>query len=349
MECTLKIFITMLRITGDINFTDGFFDTGFGVGSSIAKGADPFAKLNRNGSDFWIGNFECVCSDISDKEGIYRKQFIISPDKLPHIRHFNLYGVANNHVMQHGGRAYERMLDYLERNGCEYVGSKSRKSTVIEYQNKKIGIIAFSCRPENFSDAPLYWSMPEYSDIEMEMTALKDCDFRIIYVHWGNEFIDYPYGDQKHFAHFMIDKGADMIIGMHPHVLQGFEIYKDRYIFYSLGNFVFNMPWLPTKHAAVVNIDFETGHPEVSWDYIKIEDDFFPAYADESDVPKQFRFDYLNTLIANVEENERYYAKVFSCMKEYRKANYLNIIRDISKFRCSDLMQILADFAKRRL
>ena len=48
----------MLRITGDINFTDGFFDTGFGVGSSIKKGADPFENLRREKDDFWIGNFE---------------------------------------------------------------------------------------------------------------------------------------------------------------------------------------------------------------------------------------------------------------------------------------------------
>ncbi len=349
MECTFKISITMIRITGDINFTDGFFDTGFGVGSSIAKGADPFAKLNRNGSDFWIGNFECVCSDVSNKEGIYRKQFIISPDKLSHIRHFNLYGVANNHVMQHGGKAYERMLNYLERSGCEYVGSKSRKSTVIEHQNRKIGIMAFSCRPENFSDSPLYWSMPEYYDIERKIKALNDCDFRIVYVHWGNEFIDYPYSDQKNFARFMVDCGADMIIGMHPHVLQGFEVYKGRYIFYSLGNFVFNMPWNPTKYAVVVNVDFKTGHPEVSWNYTKSGDDFFPAYAEESEVPKQFRFDYLNSLILNVEENERYYAKMFTRMKEYRKSNYLNILRDIPKFKYSELRQILADFVRRKL
>ena len=202
----------MLRITGDINFTDGFFDTGFGVGSSIKSGADPFVNLDR--------------------------QFIISPDDMSHIRHFDLYGVANNHVMQHGCAAYENMLEYLKQRGCMYVGSKDRKSVVIEHQGKRIGIIAFSLRPENFSETPLYWSMPEYSEIEDEIEKLSGCDFRIAYVHWGNEFINYPYIDQKNLAHLMIDKGADIIIGMHPHVLQGFEVYKGKYIFYSLGNFV---------------------------------------------------------------------------------------------------------------
>lgn len=337
----------MLRIIGDINFTDGFFDTGFGVGSSIAKGADPFAKLNRSKSDFWIGNFECVCSDVSDKDGIYMKQFRISPEDMSHIRHFDLYGVANNHVMQHGCAAYENMLDYLERSGCLYVGSKSRKSLIIKHQGKMIGIIAFSLRPENFSETPLYWSMPEYSEIEDGIGKLSGCDFRIVYVHWGNEFINYPYVDQKSLAHLMIDKGADMIIGMHPHVLQGFEVYKGKYIFYSLGNFVFNMPWTPTKYAAIVNVDFNGCQPEISWDYAKIGIDYFPRLLDENQVPEEFRFDYLNSLLQKADENERYYSNVFACMKKYRRSNYLDILHNVTKFKFSDLHSIVRDFVDR--
>lgn len=339
----------MLRITGDINFTNGFFDTGFGIGSSIKNGADPFANIERKESDFWFGNFECVCASVSDKEGIYRKQFIISPENMSHIRHFNLYGVANNHVMQHGGEAYKNMLDYLRRNECLYVGSKDNKSVVIEHQSKKIGIIAFSLRPENFSDAPLYWSMPEYSDIEREIGELSECDFRIVYVHWGNEFINYPCIDQKNLAHLIIDKGADMIIGMHPHVLQGFEIYKDKYIFYSLGNFVFNMPWEPTKYSVIVNVDFAGDQPSISWDYTRIGVDYFPHYLEENQVPKEFRFGFLNPLLQRCDENERYYSNVFAHMRDYRKANYRDIFHNIPKFKFSDLSEIVSDFIKRRM
>ena len=96
----------MLKILGDINFSDGFFDMGFGVGSAIKKGFDPFAKLYRKRTDFWIGNLECVCANTSDKQGVYAKQFLISPRDLMHVKHLDLYGVANNHVMQHGESAY---------------------------------------------------------------------------------------------------------------------------------------------------------------------------------------------------------------------------------------------------
>lgn len=80
----------MLKIVGDINFTDGFFDTGFGVGSAIKRGLNPFDKLERNDADVWIGNFECVCSDSSHKNGIYKKQFIISPETISGISHLVL-------------------------------------------------------------------------------------------------------------------------------------------------------------------------------------------------------------------------------------------------------------------
>lgn len=268
---------------------------------------------------------------------------------MSHIRHFDLYGVANNHVMQHGCAAYENMLEYLMQSGCMYVGSKDRKSVLIEHQGKMIGIIAFSLRPENFSETPLYWSLPEYSEIEEEIEKLSGCDFRIAYVHWGNEFINYPYVDQKNLAHLMIDKGADMIIGMHPHVLQGFEAYKGKYIFYSLGNFVFNMPWTPTKYAAIVNVDFSDGQPEISWDYTCIRRDYFPTRIKDEQVPAEYRFSHLNSLIDICEENERYYAKMFENMKRYRKSNYIDILHNSLKFNMSDLNQIFLDFIRRKL
>lgn len=72
----------MLNLIGDINFTDGFFDTGFGVGTSLLNGGNPFYKINHLQSDYWIGNFECVASTVSNKKGIYSKQFNILPNVI---------------------------------------------------------------------------------------------------------------------------------------------------------------------------------------------------------------------------------------------------------------------------
>ena len=97
----------------------------------------------------------------------------------------------------------------------------------------------------------------------------------MLFVHWGNEYINRPLSAQKKFAHWLIDAGYDLIIGMHPHVLQGFEDYNGKRIYYSLGNFVFDMAWEPIHYGAIVNVDFAGAEPRISYDYVKIGEDFF--------------------------------------------------------------------------
>jgi poly-gamma-glutamate capsule biosynthesis protein CapA/YwtB (metallophosphatase superfamily) len=69
--------------------------------------------------------------------------------------------------------------------------------------------------------------------------AKKEADIVVVMVHWGKERVDQPEPYQKDFGKQYIDAGADLVIGSHPHVLQGFEMYKGKWIAYSLGNFIF--------------------------------------------------------------------------------------------------------------
>lgn len=335
----------MLRIVGDCNFTDGFFDTGFGVGSSIASGKNPFAKLEKNSEDYWIGNFECVCADCSNLEGTHANQFRIAPENMLSVNHLDFYGVANNHVMQHGAEAYHQMVKYIESTGSLYAGTKEKPTTVFEHQGKKVAVTVFNQRPENFTKPPLSWAMPEYEDLKKELSRYDECDYRIVYVHWGVEFINYPYNDQKQFAHFLVDSGADIVIGMHPHVMQGFEVYKDKHIFYSLGNCVFNMPWEPTKYSLMVNVDLESNR--VSYQYLHIEKDYFPKCVEH--VPERYTMEYLNGLLDICEDNEIYFAKAKAYMAQYRKANRKDILKNAWRLKYSDLFSVATDFVKRKL
>lgn len=339
----------MIKIVGDINFTNGFFDTGFGVGSSIISGKNPFINIPRSETDLWIGNFECVTANVSNKTGIYQKQFLISPDAILHFKHFDIYGVANNHVMQHGPDAYNEMLDFFEKEGIGYVGSVNRKHIIFNHQGKKFGILAFSLRPEKFSDVPLYWSFPDVSEIQEEIESLKECDFKIAYIHWGNEFINYPYMDQKIFAHCLVDIGVDLIIGMHPHVMHGYEVYKGKYIFYSLGNFVFNMPSDATKYSVIIDVDVKENELNIGYEYVKIKKDYFPTLIDENCMPKEYTFEYLNNLIGHKEENEVYYLKVQQAIKHYRKENYKDIFCNLRRFKLVDFIFIIRDYILRGL
>ena len=336
----------MLKIVGDCNFADGYFDVGGGAGSSIKNGNNPFRFIKKEtNEDFWIGNFECVCSDTSINKGLGSRQFIISPESCEHVDHLHFYGVANNHVMQHGSAAYFRMLEYLEGKGVLYAGLQTKPTAVFEHQGKTVSITAFSQRPENYTKPPLYWAMPEYEAVKYELKKCANYDYRIVYVHWGIEFINYPYNDQKQFAHFLIDCGADLVVGMHPHVMQGFEVFKDKYIFYSLGNCVFNMPWEPTKYYLQVNVELVTGN--VGYRYMKIGNDFFPKYVET--VPQKYSMEYLNSLLDICEDNELYFAKAKRFLNQYRKANKRYIFKNMGKLKFADLTSMITGYIKRRI
>ncbi len=92
-------------------------------------------------------------------------------------------------------------------------------------------------------------------------SARQTCDFLCVYVHWGIERNTSPEQYQITMAHALIDAGADAVIGAHPHVLQGVEIYQEKPIFYSLGNFIF---YQNIERTAVAKLTF-TADRQASW------------------------------------------------------------------------------------
>jgi len=339
----------MLRFVGDINFADGFFDIGFGVGSRIKQGLNPFEHIERFPEDIWIGNCECVIADISNKKGIYSKQFRINTQDLLAVNHLDIYSVANNHVMQHGEHAFKQMIAYFDDNKITTIGRDDSISHIFKHQGKSIGIVAFSQRKEKYLSRPLYWYNPEYKDIEAAYKRIEKAAYHVVYVHWGNEFINYPYGDQKRFAHWLVDLGFDLIIGTHPHVLQGYEIYRGSYIFYSLGNFVFNMPTTSSQMSAIISVDLSLDPVKLSTQYVRIYPDYFPHLVKETNFSIEYSFKTLNRLLANDEENEVYYKMVYKAIKEYRKKNMKVFLKNINKFDFQDFKEIIMDFFKRKL
>lgn len=335
----------MLVFTGDINLTDGYFNVGFGISTRIANGLDPYRKLNRNGNDLWIGNFEGVASNVTNNAGFAGEVFRVHPKVLQNLNHFDVYGFANNHAMQHGKEAYQQTFDAICGYGSECFGANKQKSVVMNHQGKMVSFTGMSLRIEEFTDEPLYWYNPEYKEIEKELKSLLVEAFKVLYIHWGNEYINRPSSAQKKFAHWLIDIGFDLIIGMHPHVLQGYEEYNGKYIFYSLGNFVFEMAWEPTKIGAIVKFDLDTKQPSV--EYIHIENDCTPVVVDESRIPAEWRFDYLNEVLKKEDNSEQYHAEISRNYAAYRKANHRYIINNMIKHPTLGNC-LLKDFIKRR-
>ena len=340
----------MLNIVGDINLTDAYFNRGIGVGSSIAKGNDPFAKIERKEEDVWIGNFEGVSSSVSDNSGMEAEMFNIAPEYLKKLRHLDVYNIANNHCMEHGAEAFKETVGNLQKLGCQVFGLASTPSCIFSHRGTKCSVTGFCQRMEVTHNKPLYWYNPGLNDIEKEFETVANNDLKIIYIHWGNEFIDRPYNDQRLFAHALIDIGFDLVVGMHPHLLQGYEIYKGKRIYYSIGNFVFDMGWEPLRYGAMVHLDWnEQNELVVNHSYVHIEKDYFPVVVDEKEVPEAHRFNYLNSLIKYDMNNEEYYSFLAVRTKLYHKYNRRHILKSFLKMNPKDSLSIISSFILRKL
>lgn len=339
----------MLRFTGDINLTDNAFDIGFGVGSSIAKGdIQPFSKLMKREDDIWIGNFEGVVADITNRKGYTRDVFRISSDVFDKCGSIiDYWGLANNHVMEHGDEAFLQMEKILSVKCRGTFGSNTKRTVEFLHCGKKVAITGYSLRVEEKSKNPLYWHLPELKGLQDEVNKISEADYKIAYIHWGVEYVDHPSVGQVRHAHWLIDIGFDLVIGMHPHVRQGYEVYKGKYIFYSLGNTVFNMNHKPSRYGVVVGLDVLTGN--VSEQSIWVNDSYCPELIDESQVPIPYKFSALNSKINKEQNIEKYIGEFHYGLKTFRRSNYLDIIKNAYRFRLSVFVQIIKDFVKRRL
>lgn len=339
----------MIFFTGDICLCDKAFDIGFGVGSQIAKGkVRPFDFLNKQENDIWIGNFEGVVSDVTNRTDYTKESFRINMETFGKCGSIiDYWNIANNHVMEHGGEAYQQMEELLSKKSKGVFGSQERKSVCFDCEGKTVAVSGFCLRTEDSPNKPLYWYLPEPSEIENEYRTIEKADVKVAYIHWGVEYVDYPYSEQRKMAHWLVDLGYDLIVGMHPHVLQGYEVYKDKHIFYSLGNFVFGMPYEPSTYSAVVTLNVESG--AVGYDYVHIGKGYCPELINEAVVPASFRFDTLNKKIGKEENIEKYISDFRRGLKAYRKSNNKEVMHNVFKFKPSILVQIVTSFIKRRL
>lgn len=339
----------MIYFTGDVSLTDGYFNVGFGVGSNIARGMNPFMNIQKNSEDIWVGNFEGVASVHSCNKGYRSNVFRIDPELLGSIKLFDVWGVANNHAMQHGEEAYWQTVNVLKEQGYKIFGTKLEKSSSLQYKKQTVCLTGMSLRIDEFTDTPCYWHNPEYRDIEVVVKSLSQESFKVLFVHWGNEYINRPSVAQKKLAHWLVDIGFDLIIGMHPHVLQGYEDYKDARIYYSLGNFVFDMPSTACRYGAIVGLDFdEQGKPIFSEEYVHIDNNGYPCLVDSHSVPTVYTWAYLNECLSKEDNSEPYHNEALNGYLEYRKANRRTIIKNMI-YHPKSMVGIIGDFVKRKL
>jgi poly-gamma-glutamate synthesis protein (capsule biosynthesis protein) len=200
----------------------------------------PFALIK----DFLIGNDIVV----ANAEGPFTQNpsktlgvrngpltFTFDPAELPTLKNlgFTLLGQANNHTLNFGTAGLKESENNIEQAGLNWFGDPSNQdlhSFVTTIHGQKIAFIGY----HQFAPSGL-------DNVTNEIKSAKaQGNFVIVYPHWGEEYLQNKNNFQTKIAHSFIDAGADAVIGSHPHVVEPIEVYKNKIIFYSLGNFIFD-------------------------------------------------------------------------------------------------------------
>lgn len=214
--------------------------------------------------DITVANLETPVTTRGDeqkKEYTYRSR----PEALKPFKEagFDVVTLANNHVMDYGVDGLLDTLKHLDQEGILRTGAgkdvkEAYRPVIMERNGIKIAFLGFSHKVPHESwkagngkpgTTQLYDTRPA---LEAITQAEKEADLVVVMPHWGEERQDKPLAVHQAMAKKFIDAGADLVVGSHPHVLQGFEQYKGKWIAYSLGNFLFTTNAVPATWETVI-------------------------------------------------------------------------------------------------
>lgn len=265
-----------------------------GVRSSVNKNFNGdysalFEKLNIfKKADIVFANLEGTASDKGvDAKNLY--SFRMDPSTIPAMRGagISIVSVANNHIGDWGRTAYTDTLNRLRENEIKYTGGglneeEAKQPTIIEKYGIKIGFLGFSDKGPNFMQAKeeesgqLLASNPDFDEIIKN--ASTQVDYLVVSFHFGEEYQTKHNDRQEYLAHKAIDNGAKIVIGHHPHVIEDTEVYKNGFIAYSLGNFIFDQRFsAETMQGMLLEVKLgKAGDMTINKNIVKLNNVFQP-------------------------------------------------------------------------
>ena len=244
-----------LVFVGDIMLDDG-------PGRLVSRGGDPLALFAPvlNDADYTIGNLECPIARAGKPLANKLFSFRAHPRVLTVLKgRFDALAVANNHSGDYGQAAFLETMDRLAGQGIIAFGGgrnleEAHRPLWIERRGLRIALLAYNeFKPRAFEAGAewpgIAWSEDSQVVADIRAARTAGADVVIPFMHWGWEREPLPSERQRQLARTMIDAGADLVVGGHPHVTQGVEYYRGKLIVYSLGNFVFDGFELPAART----------------------------------------------------------------------------------------------------
>jgi poly-gamma-glutamate capsule biosynthesis protein CapA/YwtB (metallophosphatase superfamily) len=249
------------------------------VGKRIASSGPewPFQQVASilQGADIAIVNLECTMGTLGKPEPKhYRFRAPSAAAEVLKLAGIDAVSQANNHVLDYGRSAFAQAQELLAAQGIEVAGAgKDRAAAhtpvIMERNGVRIALLAYADVPVESggfdhqgwiateSRSGMAWF--ELATMRQDIQAARaEADHVVVFFHFGIENRSTPTAAQRREAHAAIDAGASLVIGAHPHVLQGTERYHDGLIAYGLGNFVFDGGgWtLANRDSAILEVSF---------------------------------------------------------------------------------------------
>jgi poly-gamma-glutamate capsule biosynthesis protein CapA/YwtB (metallophosphatase superfamily) len=298
-----------LLAVGDVNL-------GRTVGQEILKGKvdypfQKFSDLLKRG-DIVFANLECPVTDQhgetqSPKSNVI---FCAPPDAATTLRRagVTVVSTANNHAFDYGVKGLRETMKFLKRDSVSFTGTVTDSGAqfvpvIIERGGIKLGVIAYSQTVNMIRGMKSgLISIFDSARARREIGSLKNSvDFVLVSYHGGDEYKDVSGKSAERELKLLAEFGADIVLGHHPHVPQGIEIYHGCWIFHSLGNAVFNQPqrfWTQRSFAVLIGFEKRNGLKKISSiELIPFRTGFQPAL-DLSTDDKQQLIERIQTLSA---------------------------------------------------
>ena len=266
-----------------------------------------------------ILNLECpILKDSNNKKivktGPHLKGHGESTKNILDHLNIDLLTLANNHIKDYGQKGISDTVKFCEDNGYDYVGvgrglKDSMSTFKFSYGKLKISIINVA---ENEWSSALSndWGSHPFDIIENSRiikNEKKGSDYVFLIFHGGHEYYDLPSPNLKKNMRYLVEQGADLVVCHHSHCVSGYELYKEKYIFYGIGNFLFTKASKNEEWYKGVVLDLELNSEKI----IKAKpifclvnpDDYSIKVADDNNQKYFLRnFNILSSIIKNDKE-----------------------------------------------
>ena len=254
----------ILTFTGDISITGSFKE-------KIKSNAEIFSKNITDElikSDFVIGNLEGPTTT-SKKYHNYNTPLKSPVNSIDYLnkRNISIFNLANNHILDYGELGLQHTISAIKNEKCSYFGadmSKEKAITPLIIKKDGISIALFGiaeCNPKK-NDKGHVFNADEFLDFKKQLNTYKSkVNFIFVNFHGGEEYTLYPSTVKRNFLKKIaaLDE-VSCVIAHHSHTLQGYEKHKNTFIFYSLGNFIFDIPnhkpYKETNNSALLKFHF---------------------------------------------------------------------------------------------